>query len=51
MQVDKQVACPIISIGLNEMIGRAYDRPTTATNTRFFLFFVRAFDLLIAVGV
>ncbi len=41
---------PIISFSLNEMIGLAYYSPTTAGNLPdFFLLFVRAFDLLIAV--
>ncbi len=38
-----------ISFGPDEMIGRAYYSPTTATDSGFFSFFVRAFDLLITV--
>ncbi len=37
--VDRLVARPIISFGPNEMIGQAYNSPTTATETGFFSFF------------
>ncbi len=37
-------ADPIITFGPNEMIGRAYYMPVTATDTGPFSLFVRAFD-------
>ncbi len=39
------------SIRPNEMIGQAYYRPVTATDTGFFSFFCWVFDLLITVGM
>lgn len=49
---DEQVGHPVLSCEPNEVNGRAYYRPATATDTvYFFCFLVRASDLLIAVGI
>ena len=48
-QVKRQEYHPIISIGPNEIIGQAYYRPVTATDTDYKMFFVKAFDLLYAL--